>query len=310
MKRIGPVIISLTISIIIAAVFIAVLSNHHAAAPSPTSFPSATGPVPFELSTSCTHTTQTINRDGLSVTTDIDYSNVSEGGLCMDVYRLSDTSLRPAVALLHGSSAGNDTLAGRGSLDSEAEQLAKKGFVAVNIDWPPPAIFHIQKAVSAVDTALAYIDTHGSTYHIKPDTVGLLGTSAGGVLAGYVATQHISYLKAVVTWSGAFNPSDPAILSAPGLGPEALQSWFGCTNCSLLTKYSALAHVTSAVPPFAMFNSTNELIPLSEPEAMSGALATAGVPHELIVYPGTRHAVGYASDAIGPSIQWFEKYLE
>lgn len=302
--------IALVVFIIIATVFIDVLNKHYATAPSSTSFPSATGSDTFELSSSCTHATQTINRAGLSVTTDIDYLNVSKGGLCMDVYRLADTSLRPAVGLLHGSSAGNDTLAGRGSLNSEAEQLAQKGFVAVNIDWPPQAVYHIQTAVSAVETALAYINAHGSTYNIKPGKVGLLGTSAGGVLTGYVATQHISYLKAVVTWSGAFNPSDPAILSAPGLGSEALQNWFGCTNCSLLPQYSALAHVTSATPPFAMFNSTNELVPLSEPEAMSSALAAAGVSHQLVVYPGTRHAVAYASDAIGPTIQWFQRYLE
>lgn len=273
---------------------------HHQSTPAP-----GLSSVPFQQSSSCTASTQSFSVDGLRVDTNIDYENVSQGGLCLDVLRPTDNRPHPAVVLLHGEGQASN-LDGRESLRHVAGELAMHGFVAVDVDWPPYPAYHLPLSIKGVDTALSYVESHSSTFGVKPGHIGLLGTSAGGLVAGDVANQHIKYLKAIVTWSGGFDATGPLAT------PARLQKIFGCsTTCppSLLAKYSAVHHVTSSTPPFALFNSSNELVPVSQPQAMAAALSAAGVPHKVVIYPGSQHAVAYAAQATGPTIQWFDKYL-
>lgn len=311
-NQVGSAIIFLAaaLAVIVIIVFIYLHVVNHGLAPTAGSSAAAQNNVSFDTSTSCKSPTRTVRQAGLTVTSNVNYMNVSQGGLCLDVYRPAGTRRRPPVVLLHSSvNASQVGLAGRGQLTPEAQQLAKDGFVAVNVDWPPEPAYHLPAEVNAVDTALKFIEAKSSAYGIDSNEIGMLGTSGGGVITGYVATQKISYLKADVTWSGAFDPTDPALKNNSALGAKALNDWFGCTSCSLLSQYSAVQHVNSLTPPFALFNSTNELIPVSQPEEMNKALSAAGIPHKLTIYPGTRHAVAYASDAMAPTIQWFQKYL-
>ncbi len=274
-------------------------ATHQAQAPNLSS-------VSFTQSSSCLHPTATFDQAGVRVAQDIDYLNVSQGGLCLDVYRPAGAGSHPAVMLLHGEGLGRlPGLDGREALRPLALALAQHGFVAVDVDWPPYPAYHLPKSVLGADTALRYIESHSATFDIKANDVGLLGTSAGGLVAGYVATQHLPYLKAAVTWSGAFEATGPVAT------PARLQAIFGCSSCpsSLLAKYSAVDHVTSSTPPFALFNSADELIPVSQPEAMHAALKAAGVPTEITIFPGSRHAVAYAASATGPTIKWFDTHL-
>lgn len=303
-------IVAVAVIAIVVFIYTRVASQKRTLAPAAGSLAAGQNNMSFESSTSCRNPTRTITQSSLSVTTNVDYMNVSQGGLCLDVYRPAGASRRPAVVLLHSSvNAAQAGLAGRGQLTPEAEQLAKNDFVAVNVDWPPEPAYHLPAEVNAVDTALKFIEANSSEYGINPSRIGMLGTSGGGMITGYVATQKISYLKAAVTWSGAFDPTDSALKNDSALGAKALNDWFGCTDCSLLSQYSAVQHVNSQTPPFAIFNSTDELIPVSQAEAMNTALNAAGIPHKLTLFPGTRHAVAYAADAMAPTIQWYDKYL-
>ena len=277
----------------------------HISPPAHLSQASNLDPVSFERSTSCLAPTTTGDQAGVRVAQNIDYLNLSQGGMCLDVYRPAGSGLHPAVVLLHGEGLGRLAgLDGREALRPLALQLAQRGFVAVDVDWPPYPAYHFPTSVQGADAALRYVESRSSTFGVKAGDVGLLGTSAGGLVAGYVATQHLPYLKAAVTWSGAFEATGSVAT------PARLQAIFGCSSCpsSLLSKYSAVQHVTST-PPFALFNPSDELVPLSQPHAMAAALSAAGVPHRVVIYPGSQHALAYAAQAAGPTIQWFEKYL-
>ena len=56
-------------------------------------------------------------------------------------------------------------------------------------------------------------------------------------------------------------------------------------------------------------NSSNEIVPLAQAREMNAALARAHVNHQLIVYPGSRHATAYQNDVWQPTITFLNRHL-
>lgn len=62
-------------------------------------------------------------------------------------------------------------------------------------------------------------------------------------------------------------------------------------------------------PPMLLFNSSHELIPLDQMTTFADRLRAAGVPVRTQVLPGSRHAVSYGDDAIGPTLDFLDGQL-
>lgn len=264
-------------------------------------------------SISCSGPMHSSTQNDLLVTQDIKFADSSSGSICFDVYRKNDSNLRPVVVAIHGGGnwipgQGIDHGAGSKSLlISQAQALAEAGFVVVNADWRQYPPYHFPDSYGDIRAVISYIrDTAHSTYNMDNSRIGIFGTSAGGVLAGYAATQNLPGVKAAVTWSGSFN----FVINSPTRGQQALLSrMFNCTNCSIIKQYSALYQVGPSTAPMAIFGSQNELINVSQPKDMAEALNKAGVANQLTLYLGSRHATQYSVDAMSPTIEWFNKWL-
>lgn len=132
--------------------------------------------------------------------------NTTLGGnqkdLLMDIYEPTGDNLemRPAIVLAHGGSfiAGNRT-----NLKGMCEDFAKRGFVAVTIDYRLIDIFvfdsigfgeGVVQTISDMKAAIRFLREDAATnnlYRINPDYVFAGGVSAGGVIA-----SHVEYLGA------------------------------------------------------------------------------------------------------------------
>jgi acetyl esterase/lipase len=144
--------------------------------------------------------------------------------------------------------------------------------------------------------------------------IGALGSSAGGHLVALLGVRTRGRLsaadrvRAVVTWS------DPLDLVRPGESSlvPAIETFLGCPAEWCPHRGAAASpptHVTSDDPPMLIINSETELVPLEHARGMAARLATAGVAHSLWFLPGTSHATGYTTTALGPSIDFLQRSL-
>ncbi|MGH2865257.1 MAG: alpha/beta hydrolase [Solirubrobacteraceae bacterium] len=248
--------------------------------------------------------------------------------LTEDVYSPKQrTKPAPLVIVIHG---GGFTSGDKRGTAAYAAALAAVGFVAVNVNYSltspgyPEQVKEIQRAIK---WNLARAGELGG----DPYRVAILGFSAGGYLGAMASLlnneQQAERVDAVVTLSAPLDlPALDQLLHArlaacgyrsycqkmphvPALSAfGTLFRFLGCPTgkCSsqLISDASPSSHVTARAPAFLMFNSTDELIPSSQPTDMANLLRLAGVPAKVVSVPGTAHAAGYVPQA-SPAILKF-----
>jgi acetyl esterase/lipase len=217
-----------------------------------------------------------------------------------------------AIVLIHG---GGFTGGGKGVMDEAADSFVKAGWVAFNINY---GLTGYPSENNDVYAAIAWVHLHAAAYGADPNAIAVLGASAGGTLAGMVATRgaaHGAAVRAVATWSG---PMDIATLvdSTPAKSYAHTQPVIyvgGCLPSACPATYNAVSpldNVTSKTSPMLLANSSNEGIPLSQAQDMDKALIAAHVPQQLDVVPGKRHATKYESVEMAPTIAFLTKYTQ
>jgi dipeptidyl aminopeptidase/acylaminoacyl peptidase len=108
---------------------------------------------------------------------------------------------------------------------------------------------------------------------------------------------------------------DPASLK-PGelatIAAVAVTTFLGCLPSACPEKAaeaSPVTHVDKTDAPMLVVNSTNELVPESQAEAIAAALDKAGVVYQKVIVPGSKHASALTDDVWDQSVAFFERYL-
>ena len=240
----------------------------------------------------------------------------------LDAYVPADgKASRPAVMVVHGgASTGGD----KATFSTESLAIAQAGFTVFNLDYtlatPTAPGYPVQG--DQVQSAIVWARANAATYGVDPARIGGLGSSHGAELVALVALEGTgsqqtgSRLMAAVTWSA---PTDLVALFGTECSddPTACEmldeyQYFDCLYSACPATYVAASPVTyvdASDPPFAIFNSTNELVPLPQAQELANDLTADGVFNVLTVYPGTLHAAAYASQALAPSIAFFRTEL-
>lgn len=264
--------------------------------------------------------------DDVTVERDVGYRRVDGDRLTADVYFPSGESAeggaRPAVLVLHG---GGWRAGGSEDLEEVAERLADEGFVAVALDYRlapehpyPAAVEDVQAAVRWLrDPAVA------RRYGIDPARIGALGDSAGGHLAGMLATLGEGALDfdARIAVAVAWSPPMDLVTTAMRVDRDefvvlesAINDFFPCTSGSCTGETARLAspatYVDPTDAPMLLANSDDDIvIPMDIVTPMVDRLAAAGVEHELIVVPGDRHGHQYADEVWDETIAFLQAHL-
>jgi acetyl esterase len=238
---------------------------------------------------------------GVSVQKDVQYGMAGGERLLLDVYRPSGGGLRPGVVAIHGGRWANGD-----KTDVPAEEFAELGHVvfAVNYrlapDHPYPA------AVEDVEQAVRWVRAHAQGYGVDPERIWALGGSAGGHLAGMLATAAggDARVTAAVSYSG---PMDLERLAASSATVEkAVRQFLGCSDWNKGCRHCAreaspVTHVDAGDTPIYLANGTDEPIPLNQATTMAHALEGAGVTHRLRVVKGQDHSFQYRRRVLQPS---------
>jgi acetyl esterase len=253
---------------------------------------------------------------GVTVKNDVTFRTVDGEQLQLDVYQPAKQGKdRPAVVVVHG---GAWTIGDKSWFAQQANQLAGRGFVAFSVNYRLAPAHPYPAAVEDVEAAVEWVRKHAKEYGVDPARIGALGGSAGGHLVGLLAAGGSGSLAkghrvaAAVSWSG---PMDFVSL-APAAGTNAgssFRTFLGCPPDACPDTYAAaspVTHVDKSDAPVLIVNSTNELVPLSQAEAMKAALDKAGVANQAIILPGTAHSRAYSNQVWDQTVAFLENYLK
>ncbi|HPD59727.1 MAG TPA: alpha/beta hydrolase, partial [Paludibacteraceae bacterium] len=149
--------------------------------------------------------------DNLKSYENIAYKSISpERKLLLNIYRLDNNEVLPAVIMVHGGgwNSGSPSLQ-----KAMAVKLAQKGFVCITVEYRliPEALFPAGE--EDLEDAVRWIADNAETYGINRDKIAVSGCSAGGQLAALIGTKNKDKLiKAVVNIDGISSFIDKATI--------------------------------------------------------------------------------------------------
>lgn len=210
--------------------------------------------------------------------------------LYADIHQPDRPGLRPAVLMVHG---GGWEGRSRHDMDARAEQLARDGFVVVNIDHRFAPAHKFPAQLHDVQQAMHWIHDNAGDYAIDPERISAYGYSSGAHL--------VSLLALVAGQGGELDKpfggirTRPVAVVAGGIPSDLTKFDSGRRLVQLIggreeampdayRQASPVFHVHDQAPPFFLFHGTLDgLVPFDHSEDFHQALVEAGVEAEL--YP-------------------------
>lgn len=207
----------------------------------------------------------------------------------------------PALVLIHGGGfvGGSPT-----AMYDLCDQAAHRGFAAFAIEYRLLPDYAYPSQVQDASAAVEWLrqSAQVTKYGIDPTAVGVIGSSAGAIVASYLgvagdgALDEGSRVAAVVALSPVTDMTDSGLaLGTPQPEAAALMlEYLGCNRpgtsaCPVSVEASPISHVDSTDAPALMMVGESEVVPWQQPDALRAALENKGVNATLIIEPGEFH---------------------
>jgi acetyl esterase/lipase len=220
----------------------------------------------------------------------------------MYVYPATGTGIHSAVIVMPGG--GYTHLAIEKEGGAEARWLNEHGVTAFVLEYRLGPRYHFPSPMLDGARAVRYVRSHATELDVAKDRIGLWGFSAGGHLAGYLATVHDGGAASasdpiervsdrpdfVIVSYGRFSMDEaiPRKTNMEGLlGDHPTQA--------MLDAVSVVKLVTKDTPPcFIYSTSADQTVNSLNATALYDALKRAGVPAELHIFERGGHGTGMA----------------
>jgi acetyl esterase len=258
---------------------------------------------------------------GITVTRDVVYREVDGEELTVDVYLPPDTGAdHPAVLVIHG---GGWTEGNKDEVRWAGRGLASFGFVGVTVDYRLAPEYEHPAALNDVEAAVRWLrrPRQLEAYDIDPTRIAAAGGSAGGHLAGLLATQGSgpvdrgTRVAAAVSWSGPMDLTieaarvDNGEHDASGGVPKLLGCEVEHCPAAWAREASPVTYVDASDPPMMFTSATFDPVPLSTVIPMLDALKELGIAHELVIAPGAGHSETLAPAVSGDTLRFLAAQL-
>lgn len=195
-----------------------------------------------------------------------------------------------------------------------------------------------QKNKPLIDAAatIAHIRKNASSYHIDIDKIAVIGFSAGGHLAGYIATSwHLPYLSELLgDENDLFRPNAVLLSYAVVTGFEnahvsSFDTLLGVDRTQEETRSASLEYLVSekTVPCFLWHTAEDDSVPVQNSLLFAQALSDHNISYELHIFPRGKHGISranwetspdwsngeynrpYVARWVGFSVKWLENQL-
>jgi acetyl esterase/lipase len=248
---------------------------------------------------------------GVRVVSNVVYSETVQGDLLLDLYLPAEGSAEPlpVVLFFYGGAfeMGNKHQLALYDINT----LPLDGFAVVSINYrlSGQAIFPAQ--LEDAQNAVRWIHAHAGEYNLDANKVGVVGMSAGGMLAALVGTgaEVVAAgqltpppVQVVVDYYGPsdFMQGDDHAPEGVELNWAAADSWPSryiggaiVAHSERVAATNPITYVSADDPPFLLVHGDmDKIVPFHQSELLYAALQQAGVAAELYVVTGGDHARG------------------
>lgn len=235
------------------------------------------------------------------------YGTAKDGTrLELDVWRTGMSNsgpMRPAILFVHG---GAWTHGNRSMFPDWNRWLNELGYEIFDVEYRMPPPVRWLDEIGDVKSALGWVATHASQYHVDPTRISMMGGSAGANLSMLAAySMGDPQLPpsvdvppvAVYSVINFYGPTDLALLYRFCKSPEyvraAFKEYIGGTPEEFPERYrvlSPLSHISGNAPPtITLLGTSDRLVAVDHAELLDQALSRAGVPHETYLLAGSDH---------------------
>ncbi len=248
----------------------------------------------------------------------------------MDVYPPTSANAKPApvIVYVHGGAwEAGDKSSGEGV--ALAPQITARGYFLVSLDYRLAPQWKFPTQIEDVKCAIRYLRANAAAYHIDPNRIGAMGSSAGGHLVALLGSAHKSagfdvgpYLDQSSRVQAVVDLYGPIDLTRNFYSrqPDVARTVFGATSASdpLLAKASPVTYISKDVPPFLIIHGAKDsLVPPSQAQTLYDRLQAEGIPVTLVIVKNAEHTLAPSGGAPTPSfaelsqmmMNFFDKYL-
>jgi acetyl esterase/lipase len=217
------------------------------------------------------------------------------------------SGVKSAVIVLPGGGYNHVVMEKEGA--TEAKWLAAHGVVAFVLQYRLSPWYRYPVPMMDGARAVRYVRSHAAEYGVDPNKIGVWGFSAGGHLAGYLATEPFKADKAITDPVERVSAHpDFAIFSYARLTmddsvprPGNMEALVGENpSPETLDKISFARHVTKETSPSFIYSTTgDQTVNSLNATAFYDAMKRAGAPVELHVFELGQHGTGMGQNLRG-----------
>jgi acetyl esterase/lipase len=218
-----------------------------------------------------------------------------------DLYTPTGPGPFPAIIYIHGGSWRSGS---KSDFRKLATDLAAKGYAGLSIDYDLSSHSWPTSLNQSLD-AVRFLRSHATEYHLDPNRILVLGTSAGGELAALVALTPDAHITAAIILNGVFDLSSDAHVITRYLGAPCEDAPAACKAASPIQQLHAGA------PPFFIGHGTaDHTVPYPAAQAFIAALHQANIPVTPFVAEGGPHSYWSKSAFYASNLAAVEAFLK
>jgi acetyl esterase/lipase len=213
----------------------------------------------------------------------------------LDVYAPTQGKKLPVVVWIHG---GGWQRGDKSEVHKKPQAFADKGFVFVSINYRLLPKATIKQMAQDVARAIRWVHDHARDYGGDPDTIFVMGHSAGAQLAALVCTDDrylkaeglsFAILKGCVPVDGDTYDVPLQIRTVEKKRADIYRIKFG--DEKMQKELSAVTHVARGknIPPFLILHVADHPEPRAQSQRLARELQAAGVPARAYPAEGKNH---------------------
>ena len=235
--------------------------------------------------------------------------------LTLDLYLPPEgVAKRPVVVFIHGGAWRSRTARDGGAFrdfPAVLASVAARHYVVASVNYRFSAEARFPAAVQDVALAIRWLRAHSDQYGIDTSRVVAWGSSAGGQIAALLGTACGATafeavvptgtgslpsicVQGVIDWYGLVDlESDGKDLGKPDV-PDYVKTYLGCELSQCPSRWARSAspfpYIDGKDPPFLIQHGAADVtVSPAQSKRLYDALHAAGVPAELVIYPGVSH---------------------